>query len=219
MITPPKFIRDTLDTRDINCAKTRIRRDIRDSLDVSDIVGGRKSEKVKEMNSGLNRTVNGRRNTNPLCPEYLVKGKDDVLITIGEIQGNKPKVLVKMTTPPHDRSLNVKDIQGGCIPASVITETFRTPKLKIKDLINGSLSKFLLKPTSFSGANSPNSMDTGVSSISGFSLQSSPVSVSSKISQKTSTELKKTQLKKTQPNLPKSPSSNFNKKSSGRWKY
>lgn len=193
-LTPPKFIRDTMDTRDITNKKPRIalNRDMRNSLDVSDI-----TQKPSQSQSFmLSKAQSSKVLRNPLNPEYHIKSKDNLLITIGEIEGNKPKTLVNVKTPPHDRSLNVKDIQGSALKNSITSVTFNTPKLKLKDFVN--FAKNSSKITSFSGASSPN---TGKSIDSGFnsSIKSSPQSISSKL------EVKPSQNRVTKKPLPRSP--------------
>ena len=197
-ITPPKFIRDTLDTSDISKSRIKTSRLVRNTLDVSDI--SQKHSRLMQ-NSFLHTNPEEkqpitRRITNPLSPEYQIAGENNKTQTIGEIKGSKPKMLVNMKTAPHNRSLDVSDIQGKPLKNASLSITFAKPKLKLKDLVTNA-SGFSYKITSFSGKNSPNAPSSGLSSPS-ISLKTSPTASSVFSSQ--------TLIKKKLP-LPKSPQS------------
>lgn len=173
-VTPPKFIRDTLDTADISKARPVASRQIRNSLDVSDIIKKPLNFTQKSFLQAGNpdKAPIVRRNTNPLNPEYLIKGENNKTQVIGEVPGSKPKVLVNVKKPAHNRSLDVSDIQGTPLKNASSSITFATPKLKLKDLVSNA-SGFAYKISSVSGYNTPKAPLSCLSSPS-LSIKGSP---------------------------------------------
>ncbi|OMJ71505.1 hypothetical protein SteCoe_30257 [Stentor coeruleus] len=129
--TPPKFIRDTLDTHDIQgTSPTNLSRNhIRNTLDVSDIA---------------TRTKINEKTSSP---------KD-------AIPGTSPKAHVNVNFPPHNRNFDVSDIQGGSVIALAGSCTFEQQKLRVKDLMNCKIPIKIRNSVfgSLSGNASPNSI-------------------------------------------------------------
>jgi hypothetical protein len=92
----------------------------RDNFNVHDIEGARpKPEKMfekpnfhdpKDINRG--EAFVSKRVPNPLSPEYIVRDEDGNIMTIGDIQGSRPKQFVNHERGTHDRQLNIYDIEG-----------------------------------------------------------------------------------------------------------
>lgn len=196
-ITPPKFIRDTLDTADISKGKPASSRQVRNSLDVSDIIKkpSNLTQKSFLYTNNPDKQPIVRRNTNPLNPEYLITGENNKTQVIGEVPGSKPKVLINVKKPAHNRSLDVSDIQGTPLKNASSSITFATPKLKLKDLISN-FSGHSYKISSNSAYNSPKAP---------LSCLNSP-SMSVKASPNASIAIPQQVIKKKLP-LPKSPRS------------
>lgn len=138
--TPPKFIRDTLDVHDIQgpSAKNLNKTQIRNSLDISDIVTKKKSilkiSKPKEEHFNIkNKGFLTCRNTNPLAPEYVICGEDNKPMVYGKIPGSTPRVYFDNKATPHNRNLDVSDIQKGSGHKTSASLTFDLIGVKNKD--------------------------------------------------------------------------------------
>lgn len=120
--TPPKFLRDAIETNDIEGSKpeTMYKWQQRDVINVHDIDGARpKPEKhYQKPNFQDPSDINAKekdlstRSVNPLDPVYVIRDEDGNLTTTGEIQGSKPKAWVKMDKSTHERNLKCEDIEG-----------------------------------------------------------------------------------------------------------
>ncbi|CAG9312313.1 unnamed protein product [Blepharisma stoltei] len=127
-ITPPKFVRDSIQITDIDGTKPEayFKWQTRNSMNITDIDGARPKpdKKPKKPNFMDPRDINKGdvveygRNTNPLMPQYSVRDYEGKLVTIGEVEGSKPKVLINKSTSPHQRHLNTQDIDGA-VPGTV----------------------------------------------------------------------------------------------------
>lgn len=120
-VTPPKFVRDSINIHDIPGAKPDkyFKWQSRDIISVNDIEGARpKPEKILTKPDLMNpKDINGevfhsKRFTNPLEPDYVHRDLDGNLINIGIIHGSKPKTSLGMRNDPHRRNLDNKDIEG-----------------------------------------------------------------------------------------------------------
>lgn len=121
-ITPPRFIRDSINPTDIEGTKSNsyFKWCTRDSIGVKDIDGARpKPEKVlkkpdlidpKDINNEW--IFRSKRSVNPLVPEYAHRDEEGRLAKIGFVDGSRPKVLVRTATVPHTRHLISCDIDG-----------------------------------------------------------------------------------------------------------
>lgn len=119
-VTPPKFVRDSIGTEDIEKSKPEnfLKWATRDSIGVKDIEGARpKPEQiwqkpnfmdVKDINE--TRFVTSRV-TNPLEPCYTVRDEVGVAV-IGPIDGAKTRPCINLVPPPHCRNLDNGDIDG-----------------------------------------------------------------------------------------------------------
>ena len=120
--TPPKFIRDNINIDDIQGTKpeTYYKSKLRDTMGVADIEGAKPvpEKQLKKPNfydptdilKGEEREQ--KTGTNPLAPEYKWRDEDGKLLTIGQVEGSKPRELVKAASSPHTRHLNNSDIEG-----------------------------------------------------------------------------------------------------------
>ncbi|OMJ82196.1 hypothetical protein SteCoe_17150 [Stentor coeruleus] len=121
-VTPPKFIRDQIGVSDIEGTRPNMysKWATRNTMSLNDIDGAhpRPEKNIKkpdfmdprDINKGESHTYN--RNTNPLMPEYLSRDEDGKLISIGYVDGSKPKASVNTINPPHKRHLDNQDIEG-----------------------------------------------------------------------------------------------------------
>lgn len=151
--TPPKFLRDSLDISDIkgSAPSSSQRNLLRNTLDVADISNAKKREFREDqgsahVNLNISNRMNGKfetkRVTDPLNPQYFYR-KDNVMVKYGEIKGNSPKNLVDLKKSPHNRSLDVSDIQGtSCTSSFVMADesSFKKPKFSLKEYSNSRLS-------------------------------------------------------------------------------
>ena len=119
-VTPPKFVRDSIRTDDIEKARPEVylKWAVRDNIGVKDIEGARpKAEKMRQKPDFMDvRDINeGRfvssRVTNPLEPCYTVRDEDGVVV-IGPIEGAKTRPCINLAPPPHTRHLDNGDIDG-----------------------------------------------------------------------------------------------------------
>lgn len=120
-ITPPKFIRDSIPSNDIEGARPEIyhKWTMRDCISVRDIEGARpKPEKLLEKPNFMDpKDINGavfqtKRVTNPLEPEYIGRDPEGNIVTIGNIEGTKSKKIINPNGPGHKRNLDSSDIDG-----------------------------------------------------------------------------------------------------------
>lgn len=120
-VTPPKFIRDSINIQDIPGAKPEkyFKWQSRDVITVNDIEGARpKPEKILTKPDLMNpKDINGevfhsKRQTNPLEPSYVHRDLEGNLVNIGIIHGSKPKTSMGMRNNPHRRNLDNQDIEG-----------------------------------------------------------------------------------------------------------
>lgn len=143
--TPPKFIRDTLDTRDIQgTSPTNLTRNhIRNTLDVSDIARAKLNAKISTP-------------------------KD-------EIPGTSPRAHVNVNFPPHNRNFDVSDIQGNSVIAQAGSCLFEQQKLRVKDLMNCKVPLKIRSSVlgSLSGNASPNFVASPLGSPKNGSLNNS----------------------------------------------
>ncbi|OMJ66251.1 hypothetical protein SteCoe_36973 [Stentor coeruleus] len=167
--TPPKFIRDTLDVHDIQgtSAKNLNKTQIRNSLDISDIVTKKKSilkisKPKNEVFDSKNKGFLTCRNTNPLVPEYVICGEDNKPMVYGKIPGNAPRVYFDNNITPHNRNLDVSDIQKGSRYGVSTSLTFDLIGVKNKDLLESD-SRLRNRNSVFEiavGSDSPKSITT-----------------------------------------------------------
>lgn len=119
-ITPPKFVRDSIKTDDIEKSKPEkcLKWATRNNIEVKDIEGARpKPEQllhkpnfmdVKDINTSKFVTT---RTINPLEPNYTVRDEDG-LIVIGPIEGSKARLCINLIPTPHRRNIDNSDIEG-----------------------------------------------------------------------------------------------------------
>ena len=135
----PKFIRDTLDVRDISGAKAKIRKDSPSEYNYMDIYRRNRDDEIllshKKLYKGnKNKLYNSldfrdvykippfsNRHTNPLEPRYVYDTKmTEVKYTsgkvepklYGEIEGNRPVVFSKFHNERYGKGLKTDDIIG-----------------------------------------------------------------------------------------------------------
>jgi len=121
-ITPPRFVRDSHTTKDIDGARPEVyfKWKTRDILTTDDIEGSRpKPETIyKKPNFMDPRDINqvaefsSKRSVNPLAPEYIVRDEAGNLTTVGFVDGSKPRELVRTTSAAHNRHITTEDIEG-----------------------------------------------------------------------------------------------------------
>jgi hypothetical protein len=191
--TPPKFIRDTLDTSDISGKKKSVLKNSRSTLDVSDI--------------SVKTRFETKRTTNPLDPEYVIRDDTNKIIKYGSIQGACPKNFVDIKTPAHNRTLDVSDIQGNT-PKQNLDSSFHKPTLKINNLKIAGFSRELVRRSTgeLSSRQSISGLDknTKISPVS-YSLNASNSPKSNCNTTRDSIKTKKKTLNVLKRPLPKSP--------------
>jgi hypothetical protein len=121
-ITPPKFIRDSMNPADIEGARPDhyFKWETRDAIGVADIDGARpKPEKLLNKPDLVNPTdiisegiFRSTRSVNPLMPQYAHRDEEGKLSQIGFVDGSRPRELVRNLTAPHSRNFTTKDIDG-----------------------------------------------------------------------------------------------------------
>lgn len=144
-VTPPKFVRDSINIDDISGAKPEkyFKYATRDHINVRDIEGAKpEPEKVLVKPNFMDpKDINGeafrsKRNCNPLDPSYVHREEDGSLKEIGVIAGSKPKVSMILNREPHRRHLESDDIDGAR-PGTVGMGVFASRQRNYtKDLVN-----------------------------------------------------------------------------------
>jgi hypothetical protein len=146
-ITPPKFVRDSIQVSDISGAKPEkyFKYASRDNINVRDIEGARpEPEKIlvkpnlmdpKDING---ETFKSKRNPDPLNPSYPHRDQDGNLGNIGEIPGARSKPIIDNSRNPHKRHLENHDIEGSR-PGTVGMRVFATRERNyVKPLVENS---------------------------------------------------------------------------------
>lgn len=120
-VTPPKFIRDSMPSDDIEGSRPEKyhKWQTRDQITVKDIEGAKAKPERQLTKPDLMdpKDINGvpfmsRRFTNPLEPEYVGRDFDGNLATHGKIEGSKSKPIIRTGIPPHKRNIDCTDIEG-----------------------------------------------------------------------------------------------------------
>lgn len=120
--TPPRHLRDTNKIDDIpgTSAFSHYTRPQRHQLSIQDIEGSKVSPK-RELNKpdfhnpkDINtiEVWETGRVTNPLMPSYVARDENGNIITIGEVDGSKPKPYINIDRTAHNRHLKNDDIDG-----------------------------------------------------------------------------------------------------------
>jgi hypothetical protein len=187
-VTPPKYIRDSMNITDIAGAtpKNSVKQSSRNSLDISDICPKTSYKKTARGEKIDLKAINGtkfesQRTTNPLSPEYMIRDKDNKLVRYGDIAGSGPRNLINCKTPPHNRSLDVSDIQGKPAQNTFIASEFDKIAEKQKTSLSIRLTTELLKKVkSHDSISSTGKISTETQSKSNFSVSKSFESLNDK---------------------------------------
>ena len=144
-VTPPKFVRDSINIQDISGAKPEkyFKWQTRDIIGVSDIEGAKPKPERTLVKPDLMdpRDINGeefhsKRITNPLEPSYVHRDSEGNLTSIGLVPGSKSKPALKAAWNPHRRNLDNQDIEGsapGTVGLGVFANKQRNYSKKLVD--------------------------------------------------------------------------------------